>query len=340
MDPHVSMLRTDVARWNESRPVELDLRNADLSDADLGGADLLGANLRGANLSGANLVGADLRRANLRDANLFHSKLDGAQLYRANFNRADLREASFVEANLYRTFLARSDMSGADLRRANLQMTTIVESNLDRARLTGARVFGLSAWELLGEVADQHDLVITPDGEPEVTVDNLKMAQFVYLLISNSEVRDVVDTITSKVVLILGRFTDERKAVLDAVRERLREFDRTPIMFDFSKPTNRGYGETVALLARMARYVIADLTDAAEIRSELMQFVPHMPRLPVVPILLAGSPEYATFVTDIAPYPWVLPLFEYQSTDHLIAALAQTVEPGDVKWHELAGGQT
>jgi hypothetical protein len=31
----------------------------------------------------------------------------------------------------------------------------------------------------------------------------------------------VIDTITSKAVLILGRFTDERKAVLDALREEL-----------------------------------------------------------------------------------------------------------------------
>ena len=31
----------------------------------------------------------------------------------------------------------------------------------------------------------------------------------------------MIDTITSKVVLILGRFTAERKAVLDALREEL-----------------------------------------------------------------------------------------------------------------------
>jgi hypothetical protein len=43
------------------------------------------------------------------------------------------------------------------------------------------------------------------------------------LLLHNQKVRDVIDTITSKVVLILGRFTDERKAVLDALREELRK---------------------------------------------------------------------------------------------------------------------
>ena len=230
-------------------------------------------------------------------------------------------------------------MTGADLRRADLKRAILVSVNLHGARMTGAFVHGLSVWDLEGDIADQEDLVITPSDEPEVTVDNLNMAQFVYLLISNTEVRDVIDTITSKVVLILGRFTDDRKAVLDAIRERLRELDRTPIMFDFSKPTNRGYGETVALLARMARYVIADLTDAAEIRSELMQFVPQMPRLPVLPILLSGSPEYATFVTDVGPYPWVLPAYEWKSVDHLITNLRTVVAPADAKWLDLTGNR-
>src|SRR5262249_53715738 len=61
-------------------------------------------------------------------------------------------------------------------------------------------------------------LVITRDDEPTVTVDNIEVAQFIYLMLHNQKIRDVIDTITSKAVLILGRFTDERKAVLDALR--------------------------------------------------------------------------------------------------------------------------
>lgn len=54
-----------------------------------------------------------------------------------------------------------------------------------------------------------------------ITVDNLEVAQFIYLLLNNEKIRQVIDTITSKVVLILGRFTDERKSVIDAIREEL-----------------------------------------------------------------------------------------------------------------------
>ena len=59
--------------------------------------------------------------------------------------------------------------------------------------------------------------------EPDITVDDLKMAQFIYLPFVNEKIRIVIDTMTSKAVLILGRFTPERKAVLDKIHEQLRE---------------------------------------------------------------------------------------------------------------------
>jgi hypothetical protein len=76
---------------------------------------------------------------------------------------------------------------------------------MNGASLTDCKVFGISAWGLIGsEKAEQSNLVITPDGEPEITVDHLEVAQFIYLLLNIEKIRDVIDTITSKVVLILG----------------------------------------------------------------------------------------------------------------------------------------
>ena len=156
-----------------------------------------------------------------------------------------------------------------------------------------------------------------------MTVDNLKVAQFIYLLLNNEEIRGVIDTITSKVVLILGRFTPERKVLLDAIREELRRRDYLPVMFDFEKPASRGYTETITTLARMARFIIADLTDATEVRLELAKIVPDLPSVPVQPLVLASQTEYVTFA-DIRRYPWVLEPFRYKDLD-----ACDQVSPGD-----------
>jgi hypothetical protein len=162
----------------------------------------------------------------------------------------------------------------------------------DRAVCTS--VLDVSAWGLKLNEAKQQNLLITPKNEPEITVDNIEVAQFVYLLLNNKRIRDVIDTITSKAVLILGRFTDERKAVLDALREELRKRNLLPILFDFAIPSSRDVTETIKTLASLARFVIADVTDATEVRVELHNIVPDFTSLPIQLILLRGHAEFVS----------------------------------------------
>jgi hypothetical protein len=48
-------------------------------------------------------------------------------------------------------------------------------------------------------------LAITSVDEPEITVDNIEVAQFIYFLLHNQKIRDVIDTIGKKRVLLLVR---------------------------------------------------------------------------------------------------------------------------------------
>jgi hypothetical protein len=56
------------------------------------------------------------------------------------------------------------------------------------------------------------NLVITAPGEPEVMVDNIEVAQFLYLLLHNEKIRDVIDTVGKKGVLLLARIMRGRLA--------------------------------------------------------------------------------------------------------------------------------
>jgi hypothetical protein len=256
--------------------------------------------LRGAHLRGAYLIYADLRRADLRG-----------------------------------TGLDQADFSGADLRGAKLNQTVLIGTNFSNADLSNCSVYGIAAWNLNLEGTTQSNLVITPPDEPAITVDNLEVAQFIYLLLHNEKIRHIIDTITSKVVLILGRFTPERKAILDALRDELRRRDYLPILFDFVKPSSRDLTETISTLAHMARFVIADVTAAKSIPAELERIVPGLPSVPVQPLIATADYEYALF-EHIRRYPWVLDTYQYDSPESLLASLKERViDPAEMKAKEL-----
>jgi len=337
------------ADLSEGRVVRADLSGANLSRANLGEARLSGANLNGTDLTEAKLVDANLSMAHLTHANLVRAvlarvllgsadltgvNLTGADLRAADLTSANLRRADLTGADLGGVKLSSADLNGADLSGASLQGAQLIETDFTGANLTGCRIYGVSAWGLKLDGTKQQNLIITHSKEPTVTVDNIEVAQFIYLMLNNQKVRDVIDTITSKAVLILGRFTDERKAVLDALREELRKRNYLPILFDFEVPATRDITETISLLARMARFVVADITDAKSIPQELAVIVPDLPSVPVQPLLLEGSAEYGMF-EHFKKYPWVLETYRYPSSARLIADLGERVIDPAEKWRSV-----
>jgi len=318
-DPeHLAKLKEGVEPWNQWRKEQPDVQ-PDLSEANLFRAVLRRADLRGANLDGANLREANLDGADLSEAHLSAANLNWADLYEANLHAADLHAANLLGASLIKV-----DLRGADLRGANLTEVVLVNTNLEGANLTACSVFGISAWNLRLQGAIQSNLVITPRDESPIQVDNLEIAQFIYLLLNNEKIRDVIDTIGKKAVLILGRFTPERKAVLDAIREALRHHGYLPILFDFEKPSTRDTQETITTLAGMARFIIADITDPKSIPQELASIVPNLPSVPVQPVLQTGNEPWGMY-DHIKRYHWVLPLVLYDNQEVLLTELEPRV---------------
>jgi uncharacterized protein YjbI with pentapeptide repeats len=311
-----------------------------LSSANLSGATLHNAELNSAKLVGADLSNADLRQADLFEADLSHANLSGASLFQADLTGAKLVGANLSEATLDRAKLSEADLTDADFSGASLYQTTIVDAIVKGASFSGCWVYGVSAWGLdLSDVKDQSNLLITPRNEAAVTVDNLEVAQFIYLMLHNQKIRDVINTISGKGVLILGRFGAERKAVLDGIKDKLQTLNLVPIVFDWDKPTARDLTETVQLLANMSRFVVADVTDAKSIPQELLSIVPHLPSVPVRPIILAGQREYAMF-EHFKKYPWVLPVFEYEDKAHLLDNIEQVLLAPIEAWEAQTGQQT
>ena len=366
---HLEILKQGVDTWNEWRlQKQIELRRKSTQDKKLAFnfdyfmeasmdsalgtnlTNLIDVNLEGVDLNGAMLPGVNFRRANLQEidldgaigsdadfshTNLMASNLSYAFLVRTDFSHADLSNADLTGADLTGARFWETDLTNADLRGANLTGASLIEANIAGAKISKCSVYGVNVWNLKGEFADQDDLIIDSNGS-KITVDNIKTAQFLYLILNNEEIRGVINTLTSRSVLILGRFAiPERKDILDALRSKLRECNLLPIVFDFDRPIDRDFTETIKILAGMSYFVIADVTNPKSSPLELQATIPDY-QIPFVPIIQKGEQPFAMMVDLQKKYDWVLPTRAYSSKESLINGLKQAIViPAIQKHNEL-----
>lgn len=327
-------------KWKKTYPGQVDLTNADLVgllsekarrklSPTAKGAKGLRTQLPGIDLSGASLWRSNFEFVDMQGANLQGADLAKANMRRANLTGANLRDAQLYEVDFYQASIANADLSGARLTRARL-----VETEVQGCVIRNCNIYGTSVWNLGGAPKEQSQLVIT-EGEPTVTVDNLEVAQFIYLLIRHEKIREVIQTIGQKAVLILGRFTPDRKEVLDALADKLRQFGYLPIIFDFERSTQRDFTETIKILAGLSLFVIADITNPRSSPLELDATVPDY-MIPFVPILQAGEQPFAMFSDLQNKYPWVMDVREYKDKQELMDNLNNAIlRPALDKHNEL-----
>lgn len=317
-EKHLRLLREGKDAWNRWRrdtTVRPNLSRAKLIGENLGGYDLHGANLQHAILPETHLRYANLQKADLSDSIGRFAVFSGADLRGANLKNADLRGSSF----------RRADLGDADLEGAVLRFASMVEANVQGASFRAAQVYGISAWGLVGEPKDQAAMVIQVDKHATpTTVDDLDTAQLLFLLLDNPKIADVIDTASRRIVLLLGRFAPTYKRILDAIKKHLLENDFVPVLFDFERPKGRDLTETVASLAHMACFVVADLSGAKSIPQELSYIVPYLPSVPVIPLMRERQRPYAMF-EHFRRFPWVKATVTYRGLKHLMSIFDERV---------------
>ena len=366
---HVEVVRQGaeaVRQWRNAYPnMQVDLSEADFRKADMTGMNLRRANLRRSNLEGAELgwailSGADLEQANLKQAKLNRADLGGAslrgadlsgtdfsqanislaRLSEANLVRVDLRGACLCDAFLNQASLLEVDLSGADLTGADLTDCRMLDVNLTGAVLVGCRVNGVSVGRATLTDTAQRDLIITTYDEPTIMVDDLEVAQFLGVLIHNTKIRERLDIVTRKVVLLLGWFIEESKPSLDAMRDWLREHCYIPVIlglqkrmfgsdFEFYTPDNAKFAAAVLPLARLARFAIIDFTAPKTALQEVERFLATV-AVPVKPILLQGADEPASLLDARRGNPCILDTYCYKDFDDLQGSLhSQIIQPAE-----------
>lgn len=319
------------ANLKRAKLIRANLTEADLRKAQISESDLREAILCKADLSKADLVDATLVKVNLSDVNLEGVDFSGANLMAANLIRANLARAKLITTNLIGADLTEASLIGADLGGASL-----IRAKVTNAKVSKSKIYGVNIWDLDGDFGEQQDLIISHGNKALITIDNIKIAQFIYLILNNEEIRGAINTLTSKSVLILGRFAlPERKSIIDALRNKLREYDLLPIVFDFERPTDKDFTETIKTLAGLSYFVIADVTNPKSSPLELQATVPDY-QIPFVPIIQDGESPFAMMVDLQKKYDWVLKTITYDSMETLMKVLKPLIiDPAMEKRREL-----
>lgn len=364
------------ARFSNANLALAKISNSNFSKSELTDCGMMRTSITESNFTSSDMTGVSFYQAQLKNNLFTKSRLNKCGFSYADVKNVDFTNSMMSEAIILDTYFEDCDFSSAKVTRSSIERSQLINTNFTGSSLTLSRfsdsnlssstlrncdlygvslflcnvndvcfsesyIYGLNVWDISGEISDQKNLVITRENESKISVDNIKTAQFLYLLIENPEIREVLDTITSKAVLILGRFSQERKIVLDEIKNSLRTKNYLPILFDFDKPSNIDLTGTVETLARLSRFIIADLTDPSCIPFELGTVVPYLRRTPIQPIIFKGeysdrpNRPFAMF-NDLKSYPWVLNEFVYNSKEHVLTQLVGSViEPAENLYKKL-----
>lgn len=307
-----------------------DLSNVDLQDSSLDRVYFIKSNLENANLSGSHLKRTRFYKANLKGA-IF----ENCDLTFAKMTDADLRNSRFYDSVLLEVKFNEAKLMHSEIINCNLEKSRLIETDLRGAKLRNCSIYGISAWNILTDSDTiQKDLKITPEGDPEIQVDDIEVAQFIYLLLKNDQIRDVITLIGNKGVLLLGRFIPERKVILDQLREELKERGLVPMMFDFDKSSIRDFTETIKILAGLSRFVIADITNPKSSPLELQATIPDY-QIPFITIIQDAEKPFSMFKDLHNKYSWVSEPIAYDTMDNLLLGLDSILAIADNMYKEM-----
>ena len=97
------------------------------------------------------------------------------------------------------------------------------------------------------------------------------------------------------------------------------------MLFDFEKPTQRDFTETIKTLAGLSRFIIADITNPRSSPLELQAIIPDY-MIPFVPIIQEDEKPFAMFQDLQQKYgDWVLQVLKYDTADNLLDVLEKAV---------------
>ena len=134
----------------------------------------------------------------------------------------------------------------------------------------------------------------------------------------------MINILNSKGALLLGQFKDGGLERLYKLRDWLKARNYTPMIFDFDRPANLDYTETVITMAGLSKFILADLTGGSvpqELHATMTNF-----RKPVIAYSQKGA--YSMFRDLKRKNPYVFEL-EYIDEQELLAKMENILKDAE-----------
>jgi hypothetical protein len=221
--------------------------------------------------SNLKLSGTHIVRAFAEGLSINNSVFENVYFDDGDFSRANFSNCIFINTKFNKTIFTGAYFNGA----------TFINCNLNRVNLSGAEfqvkeirdtvIYGISSWDLVvSEESIQSNLVIEKTyelysdiislGRIPQTVDNIELAQFIYYLTNHKKMRDTINILNRRGVLLLGKFKDGGLDRLYKLKEWFNSQNYLPMIFDFDRPSSLDYTETIVTLSGLSKIVVADLS--------------------------------------------------------------------------------
>src|SRR5205823_501439 len=149
-------------------------------------------------------------------------------------------------------------------------------------------------------------------GRPPLFVDYIKLAPLLYEIDRDNALGVLIEALSSKVVLLLGRFAGQQKIALDVLHEALSLRGYMPVIVDFECSGLHSVEETVQTIGFCAKFIVADVTDARSVLFEVPEIV-RSRAVPVKVIVEQGQGTEPPILRRLRRRsPHLLPMYEYE----------------------------
>jgi hypothetical protein len=285
--------------WREQNPEPVDFYYPKWYDSPgPGGTQMKGGNR--INFSRMNLSRVSIHKAFAEGLNLRESIFKGAHFEEGDFSGANFSGATFLNTKFNKTILTGANFEDATFINCNLNRVNLVGAFFHVKEITETVVYGIAAWDLqTADNMNQSKLVIErtyglysdliQQGKIPMMVDDIELAQFIYYLSNHKKLRDALNILNDRGVLLLGRFQDGGLERLYVMREWFQRKGYMAMIFDFERPDNLSLTETVVTMAGLSKFVVVDLSGSS-VPAELQAILSQIKK----PVLAFGNP-YALF---------------------------------------------